>query len=61
MKFTKNQCQTCQIYDFKNFINDPTCLKNPENPSCIDIIMTNKLVSIIENSQLKLDFQALIK
>ena len=33
----------CQIYDIKNLINEPTCYKwNPGNPSCIDLIMTNK-------------------
>ena len=32
----------CQIYDFKNLINDPTCYKNPEKRTCIGLIMTNK-------------------
>ena len=31
-----------QIYGFKNLINDPTCYKNCENPTCIDLIMTSK-------------------
>ena len=26
---------------FKSLIKDPTCFKNPENPSCIDLILTN--------------------
>ena len=25
----------------KNLIEDATCYKNPENPSCIDLILTN--------------------
>ena len=34
--------------DFRNFYNlnslikQPTCFKNPENPSCTDLILTNK-------------------
>ena len=28
-------------YRFKSHIKDPTCFKNPENPSCIDLILTN--------------------
>ena len=32
----------CQIYGFKNLIKDNTCFKNPEKPSCIDLIITNR-------------------
>ena len=32
----------CQILDFKNLINDSTCSKKPENPACIDLMMTYK-------------------
>ena len=31
----------CDPYEFKNLIKDATCYKNPENPSCIDLILTN--------------------
>ena len=31
----------CESYNFKSLIKDPTCFKNPENPSCIDLIITN--------------------
>ena len=31
----------CDTYDFKCLIKEPTCYKNPENPSCIDLILTN--------------------
>ena len=31
----------CDSYEFKNLIKDATCYKNPENPSCIDLILTN--------------------
>ena len=29
-------------YDLKNLIKEPTCYKNPNKPSCIDLILTNK-------------------
>ena len=32
----------CEIYNLKNLVKDPTCFKNPHNPSCIDLILTNK-------------------
>ena len=31
----------CDFYEFKNLIKDATCYKNPENPSRIDLILTN--------------------
>ena len=31
----------CVFYNFKSLINKPTCYKNPDNPSCIDLILTN--------------------
>ena len=31
----------CDTYDLKCFIKEPTCYKNPANPSCIDLILTN--------------------
>ena len=30
--------------DLKSLIVNPTCFKNPRNPSCIDLILTNKLL-----------------
>ena len=32
----------CNVYGFHNLIKVPTCYKNPLNPSCIDLILTNK-------------------
>ena len=32
----------CEIYNLKNLVKAPTCYKNPLNPSCIDLIITNK-------------------
>ena len=31
----------CYTYDLNCLIKEPTCYKNPENPSCIDLILTN--------------------
>ena len=31
----------CKNYDLKSLIRAPTCYKNPNNPSCIDLILTN--------------------
>ena len=30
------------IYSFKNLIKEPTCCKNPANPKCIDLMLTNR-------------------
>ena len=32
----------CATYNFKNLVKEPTCFKNVDNPSCIDLILTNK-------------------
>ena len=31
----------CKSYNLKSLVRVPTCFKNPENPSCIDLILTN--------------------
>ena len=31
----------CDLYDLENLIKEPTCYKNAENPSSIDVILTN--------------------
>ena len=31
----------CNSYRFRSLIKDPTCFKNSENPSCIDLILTS--------------------
>ena len=32
----------CNLYNLKNLVNEPTCYKNHKNPSCIDLIFTNR-------------------
>ena len=43
--FMKNFCEN---YDLRSLVKEPTCFKNPENPSCIDLILTNKPRSFIK-------------
>ena len=31
----------CCVYNLKNLVKDPTCYKNPTNPSSMDLILTN--------------------
>ena len=31
----------CSSYNLSSMINKPTCFKNPDRPSCIDLILTN--------------------
>ena len=50
----------CNTYNSKNSVNETTCFKNIDNPSCIDLIITNKPLyfkktSVIET--VKSDFQ----
>ena len=37
-----NMRHFCESYNLKSLIKVPTCSKNPESPSCIDLILTNK-------------------
>ena len=32
----------CEIYNTKNITKEKTCFKNPENPTCIDLILTKR-------------------
>ena len=32
----------CNTYNFKCLVKEPPCFKNIDNPSCIDLILTNK-------------------
>ena len=31
----------CDLYKLKNLVGEPTCFKNPDNSSCIDLLLTN--------------------
>ena len=45
----------CDSYEFKNLIKDVTCYKNPENPSCIDLILTNNPKSFQNSGVIETD------
>ena len=30
-----------ELYNFSNLVNQPTCFKNPQTPTCIDLMLTN--------------------
>ena len=32
----------CEIYNLENLIKEATCFKNPDNPSSIDVMLTNR-------------------
>ena len=32
----------CNVYNLSNLVKKPTCYKNPDNPSCIDLFLTNR-------------------
>ena len=32
----------CQTYNLESVVNKPCCFKNPKNPSCNDLVLTNK-------------------
>ena len=41
------------LYNFRNLTKEPTCYKNPLNPSCIDLIITNKPNSFQDTNVIK--------
>ena len=40
----------CCLYNLKYLVKNPTCFKNPEHPTCIDLILTNKSSSFQHTS-----------
>ena len=40
-KNQENLVDFCQLYNLKHLIKVPTCYKNPDNPSVIDLMLTN--------------------
>ena len=32
----------CETYKLHNLVKQPTCFENPENFSCVDLLLTNK-------------------
>ena len=42
------------VHNLKTLIKQKTCFKNPENPTCIDLILTNSPRSFQNSVYLKL-------
>ena len=38
----KDMNQFCDLYNLKSLIKEPTCFKNRNNPTCIDLMLTNR-------------------
>ena len=38
----------CSIWNVKSLGKEPTCFKNPNNPSCIDLFLNNAIRSFQE-------------
>ena len=51
----------CQIHSYKNIVKDKTCFKNPINPTCIDLIITNRPKSSPESKVIEIRFSDLYK
>ena len=45
---------SCNVYNLERLPNTPTCFKNKENPSCIDLLLTNSKNNFVEASVLEL-------
>ena len=39
----------CDLYEIKSLIRIPTCYKNPENPTCTDLMLTNSNRSFLNS------------
>ena len=44
----------CDAFDLVNLIREPTCYKNLEKPSCIDLILRNKRHSFQNSGVIKI-------
>ena len=49
----KDMQDFCEVYDLQNLIKDPTCFKNPSNPSSIDVMLTNRKSSFQNSTTLE--------
>ena len=43
----------CSLYSLKTLIKTPTCFKSITNPSCIDLILTNRANSFQNSSSVE--------
>ena len=50
----------CETFELDSLIEEPTFYKNPEKPTCIDLILTSKQGSTIALKRVSLYTHALI-
>ena len=50
----------CESFGLKNFIKVPTCHKNPQNPTCIDLILTNSPLSFQSSGIIETGFYPIL-
>ena len=43
----------CGTYHLHNLTKDPTCFKNPDKPSCIDLLLKNFSKSFLKSQTLE--------
>ena len=43
----------CHVYNCQNIIKDKTCFKNPHNPSCVDLFITNRPKSVQNSTMIE--------
>ena len=51
----------CDLYKLKNLVREPTCFKNPDNPSCIDLFLTNCSRSFQNTQVIEIGFSDFLK
>ena len=53
-----NKCiaDFCKSCNFRSLITKPMCFKNSENPSCIDLVLTNSTYSVQSRSVIETSF-----
>ena len=51
----------CDLCKMKNLVREPTCFKNPNNSSCIDLFLTNCSRNFQDKLVIKLVSQIFIK
>ena len=50
LKLKKKIIDFMSTYNLKSSVKQKTCFKNPDNPPCIDLILTNSLRSFQDSS-----------
>ena len=53
LKWVSRLCKSLCVYNLTNLVKTPTCFENPDHPSCIDLILTNKSGSFQSTSAIE--------